>query len=58
MDGTVGRINTFIVEPFVAHAEEYYLCIQSGRLADTLSFSEFGGMEIEENWDKVGEGEK
>lgn len=53
MDGTVGRINTFIVEPFVAHAEEYYLCIQSGRLADTLSFSEFGGMEIEENWDKV-----
>ena len=121
MDGTVGRINCFIVEPFVPHEDEYYLCIQAGqgqqpdswlvhcarlvagaaiaptaapaappllppllrharrqpapvpapsrpplpfrppapqvqsdRLGYSISFSEFGGMEIEENWDKVG----
>lgn len=53
MDGTVGRINCFIVEPFVPHDDEYYLCIQSERSGCTISFSEFGGMEIEENWDKV-----
>lgn len=28
MDGTVGRINCFIVEPFVPHDDEYYLCAQ------------------------------
>jgi len=29
MDGCVGAINTFIVEPFVPHDQEYYLCIQA-----------------------------
>lgn len=53
MDGVAGRIDCFIVEPFVPHDAEYYLCIQSGRLGDELSFSEHGGMEIEDNWDKV-----
>jgi ATP citrate (pro-S)-lyase len=28
MDGCIGAINTFIVEPFVPHDQEYYLCIQ------------------------------
>ena len=28
MNGCVGAINTFVVEPFVPHAQEYYLCIQ------------------------------
>ncbi len=28
MDGCVGGINTFVVEPFVPHKQEYYLCIQ------------------------------
>ncbi|KAI3438739.1 hypothetical protein D9Q98_001158 [Chlorella vulgaris] len=53
MDGTVGAITCFIVEPFVAHQEEYYINIQSERLGYTISFSEQGGMDIEENWDKV-----
>lgn len=53
MDGTVGKISCFIIEPFVPHEDEYYLCIQSERLGYTISFSEFGGMDIEENWDKV-----
>lgn len=53
MDGTVGRIDCFIIEPFVPHDAEYYLSIQSDRLGYKISFSEAGGMEIEENWDKV-----
>lgn len=28
MDGCVGSIDTFVVEPFVPHKQEYYLCIQ------------------------------
>ena len=53
INGCVGSINTFIVEPFVPHAQEYYLCIQSKRLGCDISFSEAGGVEIEENWDQV-----
>ena len=53
MDGCVGAINTFIVEPFVPHEQEYYLCIQSNRLGCDISFSEAGGIDIEANWDKV-----
>lgn len=53
MDGCVGAINTFIVEPFVPHDQEFYLSIQSNRLENTISFSEAGGVEIEANWDKV-----
>ncbi|KAI7990965.1 ATP-citrate synthase alpha chain protein 2 [Camellia lanceoleosa] len=33
--------------------QEYYLSIVSERLGCTISFSECGGIEIEENWDKV-----
>lgn len=51
--GCTGPVNTFVVEPFVPHKEEYYLCIQSNRLDTDVSFSTAGGMDIEENWDKV-----
>lgn len=53
MGGCKGPITTFIVEPFVPHNEEFYLNIVSERLGCTISFSECGGIEIEENWDKV-----
>lgn len=53
MDGCTGLINTFIIEPFVPHSQEYYLCIQSKRLGSDISFSEAGGVEIEANWDKA-----
>ena len=53
MGGCKAPITTFIVEPFVPHDEEYYLSIVSERLGSTISFSECGGIEIEENWDKV-----
>ncbi|XP_058194022.1 ATP-citrate synthase alpha chain protein 1-like isoform X2 [Rhododendron vialii] len=53
MGGCKGPITTFIVEPFVPHKEEFYLNIVSDRLGNSISFSECGGIEIEENWDKV-----
>ncbi|ESQ35785.1 hypothetical protein EUTSA_v10008114mg [Eutrema salsugineum] len=53
MSGCKGPITTFIVEPFVPHNEEYYLNVVSDRLGCSISFSECGGIEIEENWDKV-----
>lgn len=46
-------ITTFILEPFIPHDDEYYLSILSERLGFTISFSACGGIEIEENWDKV-----
>ncbi|KAE9593728.1 putative ATP citrate synthase [Lupinus albus] len=51
--GCKAPITTFIVEPFVPHDDEYYLSIVSERLGCTINFSECGGIEIEENWDKV-----
>lgn len=53
MGGCKAPITTFIVEPFVPHDQEYYLSIVSERLGSSISFSECGGIEIEENWDKV-----
>ncbi|CAA0833114.1 ATP-citrate synthase alpha chain protein 1 [Striga hermonthica] len=53
MGGCKGPITTFIVEPFVPHNDEFYLNIVSERLGCSISFSECGGIEIEENWDKV-----
>ena len=54
MGGCKGPVSHFIVEPFVPHDEEYYLSITSQRLGCEISFSECGGVDIEENWDKVG----
>ncbi|CAI5467205.1 unnamed protein product [Closterium sp. Yama58-4] len=53
MGQSKGPITTFIVEPFIPHKEEYYLSITSKRLGCDVSFSECGGVNIEENWDKV-----
>jgi ATP citrate (pro-S)-lyase len=53
MGGCKAPITTFIVEPFMPHDQEFYLSIVSERLGCTISFSECGGIEIEENWDKV-----
>lgn len=51
--GCIGPVTTFIVEPFVPHRQEFYLSIVSDRLGCNISFSECGGIEIEENWNKV-----
>ncbi len=46
-------LNTFLVEPFVPHKEEYYISISSTREGEKILFSEKGGIDIEENWDYV-----
>ncbi|KAK9725345.1 hypothetical protein RND81_05G137500 [Saponaria officinalis] len=51
--GCKAPVTTFIVEPFVPHDQEFYLSIVSERLGCTISFSECGGIDIEDNWDKV-----
>jgi len=54
---TVGKITDilthFLVEPFVAHKEEYYVAIKSTVEGDAIFFSTKGGMDIESVWDTV-----
>ncbi|KAL4383865.1 hypothetical protein GQ457_15G019730 [Hibiscus cannabinus] len=53
MGGCKGSVTICIVEPFIPHNEEFYLNIVSARLDTNISFSEYGGIESEENWDKM-----
>jgi ATP citrate (pro-S)-lyase len=48
VDSVTGVIDTFIVEPFVPHAQsdEYYVCLQSGRDGDEILFHHEGGVDI------------
>jgi ATP-citrate lyase beta-subunit len=50
---TTGILTHFLVEPFVPHDREYYVAIRSNRAGDTIYFSPEGGVDIEENWEKV-----
>ena len=50
-----GILNHFIVEPFIAHEEEYYIAIKTNRDYDSLFFSMNGGVDVEENWKEVTE---
>lgn len=45
---TVGKLKTFIIEPFVPHTpdEEAYVCIYSHRKGDTILFHHQGGVDI------------
>ncbi|XP_071577046.1 ATP-citrate synthase [Temnothorax nylanderi] len=45
---TVGKLKTFIIEPFIPHksGEEAYVCIYSHRTADTILFHHQGGIDI------------
>lgn len=51
--GVSGPVDCFVVEPFVPHDDEYYLCVQSHRLDTEVSFCPAGGVDIEDNWDKL-----
>jgi ATP-citrate lyase beta-subunit len=50
-----GKLTHFLVEPFAKHdpKEEYYIAIKTDREGDTIFFSTAGGVNVEENWDKV-----
>jgi len=48
-----GVLTHWLIEPFVPHKKEFYLSIISKREFTTIYFSIAGGIEVEENWDKV-----
>ena len=48
-----GKLTHFLIEPFVEHEKEYYLSITSDRTEDVINFSTEGGIDIEENWERV-----
>ncbi len=55
LSGQKGRLTHFIVEPFTPHTQdqEYYISATTVGEDDVLYLSAEGGMEVEENWDKV-----
>ncbi|BAF69766.1 ATP citrate lyase citrate-binding domain-containing protein [Nitratiruptor sp. SB155-2] len=58
LSGQKGVLTHFIVEPFTPHSEdeEYYIAATTlDENYDVLYMSAHGGMEVEENWDKVTE---
>ena len=58
LSGQSGRLTHFIVEPFTPHTQEqeYYISATTKDADnDVLYLSAEGGMEVEENWDKVKE---
>jgi len=48
VDSVTGRLNTFLVEPFVPHApsDEYYICINSVREGEAILFTHEGGIDV------------
>ncbi|KNE95516.1 hypothetical protein PSTG_11122 [Puccinia striiformis f. sp. tritici PST-78] len=48
VEGVLGTLNTFIVEPFAPHPSdtEYYVCINSVREGDMILFTHEGGVDI------------
>lgn len=50
-----GVLDTFLVELFVPHDQEYYVAIKTDRDHDVIYFSREGGVEVEENWEQVSE---
>lgn len=50
---TSWTLDTFLVEEFIPHKQEYYVAIKQERENDEIFFSNFGWIDVEENWDKV-----
>lgn len=53
ISGVNGILSSFVIEPFTAHDDEFYMCMQTLRDGERISFGLCGGIEIEENWDKI-----
>lgn len=55
LSGQSGVLTHFIVEPFTPHTQdqEYYISATTVGEDDVLYMSAEGGVEVEENWDKV-----
>ncbi len=55
IDGTEWVLDTFLVEQFVPHDDEWYIAIKTDRDNDIIYFSTEWGVEVEENRDSVSE---
>ena len=53
IEKVTGRLTHFLIEPYVEHEEEYYLSIASEREKELIYYSEEGGINIEEKWEKT-----
>ncbi len=53
VNGIDGTLTHFIIEPCIAHEVEYYAAVKSSAECDLIYFSLEGGINVEENWDKV-----
>lgn len=48
-------LDQFLIEPYIEHTldQEYFLAIQTVHDHDVLLFSENGGVDVEDNWDRI-----
>lgn len=53
VNGIDGMLTHFLIEPCIPHEAEYYAAIKSTAEGDEIYFSLDGGINVEENWDKV-----
>ena len=51
--GTKGTLDSFMIEPFVEHDNEHFVAVITKRDCDEVLYSEEGGVDVEENWDKI-----
>lgn len=47
------KISQVIIAEMIPHDEEYYLAVKSVREGAEILMAKFGGVEVEENWEKV-----
>lgn len=46
LEGVTGKLNCFIIEPFLPFTEEYYICMHSLREKDEILFYHEGGVDV------------
>ncbi|HOT06519.1 MAG TPA: ATP citrate lyase citrate-binding domain-containing protein [Methanotrichaceae archaeon] len=51
--GVSGRLDHFLIEPYIPHKEEYYVAIRASNDYDIIYFSTQGGISVESRWDQV-----
>lgn len=50
---TTGVLTHFLIEPFIQHAQEYYVAFTTAKTHDVIYFSVHGGVDIEAVWNAV-----
>jgi succinyl-CoA synthetase beta subunit len=55
IDGITDVLHTFLIEPWIAHTQEWYVSFETNREGDLIRLSTQGGIAIEEHWDSIHE---